>query len=79
MDGYNGWRNRETWLINVWFGDNWETPEDVDCTKEYFEEEMSQIPSFLQDFIYDCSIDWDELREHVQRDMDAEEEYQNSL
>lgn len=57
---YNGWRNRETWLINLWFGDD--NPE-VEAIKEYFEEEVEKLPSFLKDFIYGSSIDWDELAE----------------
>ncbi len=33
---YNGWTNRETWLINVWF--NPESSADVDAAKETLEE-----------------------------------------
>ena len=29
---YNGWTNRETWLINVWY--NPETLEDLDYIRE---------------------------------------------
>ena len=63
---YNGWRNRETWLINVWFGDQWECPADVDACQEQTEEEFSNLPNWVQDFIDDSIIDWDGLREHAE-------------
>lgn len=27
---YNGWANRETWLFNVWYGDN------INCEADYW-------------------------------------------
>ena len=59
---YNGWSNRETWLINVWF--NPESAEDVDFAKEVLEEAIENTPDFLRDFISDGKINWDELKEH---------------
>ena len=70
---YNGWRNRETWLINVWFGDNWECVHDVENTMEFVEEEFEKLPTWVQDFIDGEAIDWDELRQHV-RDIQKENE-----
>jgi len=63
---YNGWRNRETWLVNLWFGDQWESESDVDDTKEFCEQELNKIPNWLQDFVDWSVIDWDELKEHVE-------------
>jgi len=63
---YNGWSNRETWLINVWFGDNWECAGDVDVTREFCESEMSEIPMWLQDFVDLEAVNWDELRKHAE-------------
>jgi hypothetical protein len=34
-DTYNGWTNRETWLVNVWF--NPESREDVASALEQLE------------------------------------------
>lgn len=62
---YNGWSNRETWLINLWFGDQWESESDVDSTQEFCEEELDKIPNWLQDFVDWRIIDWDELRNNV--------------
>lgn len=57
---YNGWKNRETWLISVWFEP--QTVEDVESAKEHFEEEFDKLPPFMKDFVDSSSIDWDELR-----------------
>lgn len=64
-DRYNGWRNRETWLINLWFGDD--NPE-VENIKEMFEEEYKKLPDFIKDFIYISSIDWEELEKAWEMD-----------
>ena len=63
---YNGWRNRETWLINLWFGDNWENEADVYHTREYIEEELIKLPGWVKDMVYDCAIDWEELAESAE-------------
>ena len=68
---YNGWSNRETWLINVWF--NPETWEDVDSAQAYFEEAYDAMPAFMQDFVNDGMINWDELREAVADNGEAED------
>lgn len=63
---YNGWKNRETWLVNVWYGDNWKCCEDVHLTQYLLEEMVDKLGNgILQDMIdLDC-IDWEELRDHV--------------
>lgn len=63
---YNGWSNRETWLVNLWFGDNWESVEDVQSTREYLEEEIDKLPNWIRDFIDDAAIDWEELESHFE-------------
>ena len=62
-DRYNGWKNRETWLVNVWF--NPETQSDLDSIKDMLESDVATLPDYLKDFVYIDSIDWDELAEHV--------------
>lgn len=59
MTTYNGWTNRETWLINVWF--NPESKADVEFAREQLESDVSSLPAYLKDFIDDSVIDWDEL------------------
>lgn len=60
---YNGWHNRETWLVNVWFGDSWESRSDIESTEEYIDEEIDKLPLWVKDFVYTDSINWDELKE----------------
>ena len=62
----NGWTNRETWLVNVWF--NPETKEDVDYIEETLEDEFMDIHG-ARDIYIDLmdfgSINWDELRDNL--------------
>lgn len=67
---YNGWTNRETWLVSVWF--NPETKSDVDFARETIEHDIGNIPDYLRDFIDINCIDWVQLYEHVQDDDDDE-------
>ena len=64
---YNGWSNRETWVINVWF--NPESSADVEFAREQIEEQYDNIPSgALKDMIdIDC-INWEELLEYFEED-----------
>lgn len=56
---YNGFVNRETWLINLWF--NPECKADVDMAKEVIETDVLNCPKYLQDFVSLYAINWDEL------------------
>ncbi|MCS5549892.1 MAG: hypothetical protein NZ811_00040 [Gammaproteobacteria bacterium] len=71
MDTYNGWTNRETWLVNLWMGDELqslvESETDLDDLRDaleayvynYYEE--ANIPDMFRDFIYLDSVNWLEL------------------
>ena len=65
MNGYNGWSNRETWLVNLWF--NPETKSDIDYIEETLEsdliEKLGSSSNIYMDFINFNLINWDELRE----------------
>lgn len=70
---YNGWRNRETWLVNIWF--NPVTKSDIDWIQEHLEDQYytsEALSGFWNDMIYFNHIDWDELREAME-DEDEEE------
>ncbi len=67
---YNGWTNRATWLVNVWF--NPESKEDVQFAKEQIEEAHDNCPDFLRDFI-DMDINWDELESHFAEPEDSDD------
>lgn len=64
---YNGWTNRATWLINVWFEP--QSREDVQSARDQFEEACADksIPDFLRDFI-DTDINWEELESHFEEE-----------
>jgi len=67
---YNGWTNRATWLVNVWF--NPESKEDVEVARATLEEAIDSCPDFLRDFI-DDDINWEELESHFDDDEEEEE------
>ena len=68
---YNGWANRETWLINVWF--NPESKSDVEMAREQLEYDLEKLPAYLSDFIDEGAIDWDELLEIFDDEEEIEE------
>jgi len=64
---YNGWRNRSTWLVNVWFNP---TSSDLDSIKESLDQKVDDLrnsddmlDNFLADHINLDEIDWEELTE----------------
>ena len=70
MSDYNGWTNRETWLVNVWY--NPESKEDIDYLEETLEDEFYELvggsANIYTDLIDFHVINWDELREHFDDD-----------
>ena len=69
----NGWKNRETWLVNLWFGDNFAMDADdgVEITADYIREtvesyvnELVPASSFIMDMMDMNAIDYDELAAH---------------
>lgn len=67
---YNGWSNRATWLVNVWF--NPESRSDVEAIREQFEGAIDNLPDWMRDFV-DQDVNWDELCEHFEEE--SEDEY----
>lgn len=58
----NGWTNRATWLVNVWF--NPESLEDVQAARGAIEEAEDAMPDYMRDFLCTQEINWDELEAH---------------
>mgnify|MGYP003133534531 CR=1 FL=1 len=62
----NGWRNRATWLVNLWFEP--ETVEDINHLEDMLQSEFEaflkkwMFGGFYCDLIDFTAIDWDELR-----------------
>ena len=63
---YNGWSNRETWLFNVWYGDDlasefdyWERKEL--CLSEYYEAKDKIGNNMFNDMLNINLVNWNEL------------------
>ena len=76
MDTYNGWTNRETWLVNIWFMDGLDSEETI--TAEYLEEMVEEYVDskieqcgFIADMIDMGCIDWASLAEHHNSEVAA--------
>ena len=70
---YNGWTNRATWLVNVWF--NPESKDDVQMARETLESAIDDCPDFLRDFI-DTDINWEELESHFDDKESEDDDYE---
>ena len=84
--GYNGWANHATWLVAVWdfipaiaeqYFDQGDKPDDVDerGVEEIFMSYVEgDIPrdGIMADFMSNAmsEIDWREIRDHVQDDLE---------
>lgn len=83
----NGWKNYETWLVNIWFGDMFAemvadgekvTAEFAkECIQSYIDDELEPHAGLIVDFVNAAmsEVDWDEIAEyHMSEDEDDEEE-----
>lgn len=72
---YNGWANRGTWAVNLWFGDDWaemnESGETLrsDYLRDYVQDYINQViggrlNGFINDMLDLDRINWDELASH---------------
>ena len=76
-NGYNGWANHSTWLVNVWF--NPESRADVEMARDALEEQYHSMPDGpLKDMVALSEVDWDELLDHFEEDEDQDEDYLDS-
>ena len=65
---YNGWTNRATWLVNVWFEP--QSSDDVQWARAALDEATDAAPDFLRDFLCTDEINWDELEAHVNEETE---------
>ena len=68
---YNGWSNRETRLVNVWFDP--ESKEGVQLARSVIEDQYDAMENgVLKDMISINSIDWNQLESYF-NDEDNED------
>jgi hypothetical protein len=81
-DGYNGWKNKETWLVNLWLGDTLSSDQEEGITVDanYIEQMVEEMAEnaregsggFITDLL-NCAlgaIDYEELAEHYKEDQE---------
>lgn len=68
MEKYNGWTNRETWLVNLWFDPV--SKSDINYLEETLESDFYELigtsASIYADMIDFNVINWDELRDYYE-------------
>lgn len=70
---YNGWTNRETWLVNVWFEPV--TKYDVFEAQDVLEQQHDEMPNGLLKDMLDLSlINWNELQSACKSEFEEETE-----
>lgn len=78
MTTYNGWTNKETWLVNLWLGDllaDWESkglPVTFDAVRDLVEEITSEVKAegFVSDLLKSSlgEINYHEIANHYKED-----------
>jgi len=71
MSTYNGWTNRETWLINLHFEPS--TKDDLEAIKETLGEQEGTLPPFFRDYVDLSLINWEELAETLDPEQEDDE------
>ena len=81
FDGYRGWSNRETWVINSWMGSYFQqiANEGQQNMAFYIEQCIwgmfvdAEVPPMFADMIDMDSINWRELAAHYMTEADVKE------
>ena len=80
---YNGWTNRETWLVNLWMHENQSEvrhfteqaktlipSELAECLEDYYSEVLPQMPGVYADLLAGAlaNVNWRELAKQLAED-----------
>jgi len=81
--GYNGWKNKETWLVNLWYGDAFDMYREegesitADFIEHFVDEHVAEVLTaplshFVQDMLNCalCEIDYHELADHYVEELE---------
>ena len=76
---YNGWTNRETWVLYLWLGDYFQdvANDGQHLMADYIEEtvwdmlEEANVPDMFKDMIDLNAVNWRELEQHYVTDEEA--------
>ena len=76
---YNGWTNRETWVINLWMGDYFQeiANDGEHLLADYIEETIwdmlddANVPGMFKDMIDLGVVNWQELADHYVTDAEV--------
>lgn len=71
---YNGWTNRATWCIDVWF--NPESREDVQSIRDMMESDIEDMQRQGKGYLVDMlgDVNWRELEEHAEEEKEDTDE-----
>ena len=72
---YNGWKNKETWLVNLWLGDVFVMDQEagIEITADYIKEQVEMqiensggVDGLVADLLNCalCEIDYQEIADH---------------
>ena len=72
MTDYNGWTNRETWIINLYLGEYFQdvANDGHHLMADYIEETVwdmlddADVPAMFKDMIDLGAVNWQELADH---------------
>jgi hypothetical protein len=81
FDGYKGWSNRETWVINSWMGNYFQqiAKEGQQNMAFYIEQSIwgmfvdAEVPPMFADMIDMDSINWRELAAHYMTEAEVKQ------
>jgi len=75
MNEYNGWTNRETWLVGLWY--NPETIEDVEYLEQTLESDFYEMvggeSNIYTDMINFNVINWEEIKDWIKKELQVED------